>query len=89
MDQDNVVILNTFNRECSHSKIIINESLSTVTCQLCDEKLNAVWILQQYAKAESRLKRRLAELRKLSALAEAKNRCKCRHCGSMTIIQRE
>ena len=42
-------------RECSHARSVVNEVLHRVTCKDCDEVLDAVEVLLEYARHERRL----------------------------------
>jgi ribosomal protein S27E len=72
---------------CTHQNIIVDETLSTVECGDCSEKLNPVMILARIGKEESRYmqeNKRLNETRKDLAM---RLRCKCQHCGKITRIK--
>lgn len=77
-----------FYARCSHQKVIVDESLNTVECKDCGEKLNPVWVLAQYANKERLAVQHLEILRELQKKAEAKTKCKCQKCGQMTNIVR-
>ncbi len=79
---------NAFRHRCTHSKFILYESLNTIECGICGEKLNPIWVLSQYCNRESRFNMEIERLKKVADKADKKNRCKCEKCGEMTIIQR-
>ena len=78
-----------FATKCQHNKFKCDESLAYVECGICGEKLNPIWVIKQFTYPGNRLESHLEYLKKLISKANAKNRCKCRHCGKMTVIQRE
>ena len=85
---DDKIFLSKFStKKCAHNKFVVDESLATVHCGLCDEKLNPIWIIKQFSNQENRYVMRLERLDKLAKKAAKKNYCKCRHCGLMTPIQ--
>ncbi|MFA0809537.1 hypothetical protein [Microbulbifer epialgicus] len=73
---------------CQHNKFLLDESLESVICGICDTPLDPMWVIQQFANAEHRLFMRMKSLEEIARKAEAKNRCKCEHCNKMTRIQR-
>lgn len=77
---------NKYRPNCSHNKFIVDPQLSTVECGLCGEKLNPMWVLEQYAKGESRLFNQLYTLKSEIEISKSKVRCKCKHCGKITSI---
>jgi hypothetical protein len=77
-----------FYARCSHQKVIVDESLNTVECKDCGEKLNPVWVLAQYANRERLAVQNLEMLKELQKKAEEKTKCKCEKCGGITRIVR-
>ena len=71
---------------CQHNKFLLDPQLGYVECALCGEKLNPMWVIQQFCNDEARLWNQLSGLRALVVEAEKKNRCKCEHCHKMTKI---
>lgn len=74
--------------EFSGAQYIVDEALAEVTCSLCNEKLNPMWVLNQIAKRESRMlqahERYVDEMKRL----KERSRTKCDSCGKMTRISR-
>ena len=63
-----------FYARCSHQKVIVDESLNTVECKGCGEKLNPVWVLAQYANRERLAVQNIEMLKELQKKAEEKNK---------------
>lgn len=72
--------------KCKHFHMTIDQTLYTVKCDDCGEKLNPVDVLARFAGEESRWAREAAALRELHRRLDARRRCKCQHCGAMTRI---
>ena len=87
MDTDKVITtVNRFSGRCKHNKFILDPKLGYVKCEMCDEHLNPMWVIEQYANYEHRLFQQLHRLEKLVELTKDKTKCKCQHCGKMTSI---
>lgn len=86
---DTVLTRARFNRVCMHNRFILDTSLDAVTCGICGEKLNPMWVLENLAIRESRYEIRIRKLQKTEEKTAAKLRCKCEHCGKMTKIYRD
>ena len=87
-DSENVLVRAPFHGRCIHNKFILDSSLDTVKCGICDQSLNPMWVLEQLAIKEHRYVMRLKELHKEEVKAAGKMKCKCKHCGKMTKIHR-
>lgn len=77
-----------FDKKCDHRSgtFLIDDSLDHVTCSLCGEKLNPMWVLTFLAKQETRWHYAHQQyLDEMKRLADRK-KTKCRHCGEMTPI---
>lgn len=76
--------------KCKHLDVavIVDESLSTVECGACHEKLNPIWVLAEFAKKETRWHRSWESMRAERERYEQRSRTKCTHCGKMTPISR-
>jgi len=85
---DPIFTRDRFKTNCQHNKFQVDSRHSTVECGLCGEKLNPMWVIEQFCNKEHRLFMQLDFLRKLAKKAEIKNRCKCEHCEKMTRIQK-
>lgn len=75
-----------FAKGCKHNKFIVDGQLATVECGICGEKLNPIWVLEQYANEEHRLFKQFNRLKALIKIAKDKTKCKCEHCKQMTRI---
>ena len=71
---------------CQHIQLIVDEALNEIECGDCGARLNPVQALIRFAREESRLFRRQAEIRPLLERLEQKIRTKCQHCGKMTRV---
>lgn len=78
--------------QCQHDYVEIDDEEWELTCRDCGIKLNPLAILWRYATEETRLhvllESRKTLLKELAEKIEAKNRCKCQHCGKMTKIEK-
>lgn len=72
--------------KCAHNKFVLDPTLAHVECGICGEKLNPMWVIEQYANREHRAWMRIFELDKIAEKAVKKDRCKCEKCGEMTRI---
>ena len=75
--------------KCWHrAQFIVDESLATVECGACHEKLNPMWVLNTLAKEDRRMHeahdRYKDEMRRLTERSSTK----CQHCQKMTRISR-
>lgn len=86
MDDEAVLQINQFGNRCQHNKFLIDPSASFVTCGMCGEHLNPVWVLDELRKQNSRYQRHVEFLKKEAELAKDRNRCKCEKCGQMTRV---
>ena len=87
----NVISLTEARREydmerCHHWQLIIDTALNEVECDDCGARLNPVEALMRFARQESRLFQRQAEILPLLERLEKKSRTKCQHCGKMTRV---
>jgi DNA-directed RNA polymerase subunit RPC12/RpoP len=75
--------------KCWHKRFIIDETLDTVECRDCGEKLNPMYALKTLARQESQYHQYHAryqdELRRLSE----RSKTKCEHCRKMTRISQK
>jgi DNA-directed RNA polymerase subunit RPC12/RpoP len=80
------------NPQCQHLIIEVDEEENEVVCEDCGIRLNPVAILWRFAGEESRLfnemQQRKAHIIEMAKRIDAKNRCKCQHCGKMTKIEK-
>lgn len=74
--------------QCQHNKFEVDPTLNYVSCGLCGENLNPMWVLARLCSKESRFNLHLEYLEETVEKADKKNRCKCEHCKKMTQIQR-
>ena len=77
-----------FKQRCAHGKYVVDESLNTIKCGLCNEGLNPIWVLNQMCDVENRYNMEIERLTVIAKKAQLKNKCKCEKCGEMTRIQR-
>ena len=73
--------------KCQHKRVEVDELLAEVTCRDCGEKLNPIAVMVRMAQEESRLGRRIAELKQLQVDLEKKQRTICKHCGRTTPVR--
>jgi ribosomal protein S27E len=75
-------------QECKHTCIVVDESLWTVECTDCGEKLDPIHYLIQLAREERYVEFRIDELKKahkrIMEVLEGKKRTRCKHCGKYT-----
>lgn len=76
-----------FAKGCKHNKFIVDTQLGYVKCGICNEHLNPMWVIEQYANHEHRLFQQLNRLNSLTKILKDKTKCKCEHCGQMTKIE--
>ena len=85
MDIKQVLNLKT---KCIHGEFQLDEALNIVECGKCGSPLNPMYVLKRLAQGESQYRMRIAKLKQTLKKGQQKNRCKCQHCGRMTIIQK-
>ncbi len=73
---------------CQHSNLIVDRSLKNATCGKCKKELDLMYIVEQMADKESRLRNTIKELEEEIEKSKSKMRCKCEHCKKMTRIGR-
>jgi len=83
-----IILKNVRDYKCVHGKFEVNDELDYVSCGICGEHLNPMFVLKNLASLESRYNVQIGKLLKKAKEAESKNRCKCEHCGKMTKIQK-
>lgn len=57
-------------------------------CRACKGEVSPMFVLEQLMNQESRWMRTLATYQDAMKRLDEKSRCKCRHCGQMTRIER-
>ena len=76
--------------KCQHLSVLINESLSTVSCSDCGESLNPIWVLCNYADHQKstyhELRNQLVRVKNIEKMLEKKQKTKCSHCGRFTRV---
>lgn len=72
---------------CQHLRVEVDGVLAECSCLDCGAKLDPIGVLVRYAKEESRLSWLLDRQRQLAERLEAKQRCKCQHCGRFTTVR--
>jgi DNA-directed RNA polymerase subunit RPC12/RpoP len=76
--------------DCKHTHVEVDESLWSVECQDCGEKLDPIQYLVQLAKEENFVRYRVEELKeehkRIMEVLEKKTRTRCEHCGKYTRI---
>ncbi len=79
-----------FRDECDHrnTTYIVCEGESQVECGRCGTKLEAIWVLTQFAHSEMRWYRSRERYQDEMKRLSARSRTKCEHCGRMTRISR-
>lgn len=71
---------------CQHKHVLVDEALSEVECADCGAKLNPVATLARLAREESRYVQEAKRAREAIDALNKRVRCKCLHCGKMTLI---
>jgi hypothetical protein len=71
---------------CDHWSVELDEELAELTCRKCNQKLAAVAWIARLANEWHRIRRMDATHQAATKLYEEKIRCKCQHCGRMTLI---
>lgn len=66
----------------------LDELAGTVQCGACETYLASIQVLKFYAREESQLNNRIINKRELIKKLDQKMKCKCEHCGEMTVIDR-
>ncbi len=72
--------------KCEHKHILVDESLWTLTCEDCGEKIDPIAYIVKLANEEGMVSYRIDRLRTIEKEIIAKTICKCEHCGKMTHI---
>lgn len=80
-------IKNVFSHRCRHTNFIVDQKLGYVECGKCGEKLNPMWVLEQFCYDESYVRNNLDSLRASVKAMEKRVRTKCQHCGKMTRVR--
>lgn len=77
-----------YDRKCDHraGTFLIDTSLEHVTCSLCNEKLNPMWVLEHLALQETKWHHAQALYQEQMARLADRQKTKCQHCGQMTKI---
>ncbi|HHG3329084.1 TPA: hypothetical protein ACPVYZ_004250 [Vibrio parahaemolyticus] len=76
-----------FAKGCKHNRFTVDTQLGYVKCGICNEHLNPMWVIEQYANSEHRLFQQVNRLSALTKILKDKTKCKCEHCGQMTKIE--
>jgi uncharacterized Zn finger protein len=74
--------------ECNHLNIVVDEKLWYIECADCGEHLDPVHYLVRLANNEAIAHFKYQQLEHLSRKIQAKNKCKCEHCGKITKISK-
>lgn len=72
---------------CHHGAFEVDDRAAEVTCGLCGEKLNPIWVLHRIATDDRVLRDSWLTMRAEMALLRERKRCKCEHCGKMTPVR--
>lgn len=72
--------------KCWHKRFTIDETLDTVECRDCGEKLNPMYALRTLARQETQYHEYHARYQDEMKRLTERSRTKCQHCGQMTRI---
>lgn len=86
--EPSITLLRFGSLRCVHSKFIVDPKLDTVECGICGEKLNPIWVLEQFCHEESRVRRTIEHLEQEAKFIENRVRTRCDHCKKMTRIKK-
>jgi len=75
-------------KECPHTRIQIDQTLTTLLCLDCGKDINPVIWLAGLVEEWHRLNWITDKYNEASKKLEEKSKAKCRHCGKMTPISR-
>lgn len=71
---------------CWHRRFIVDDTLDTVECRDCGEKLNPMYALKQLAQNENKYHEYHARYHDEQQRLAERSKTKCTHCGQMTRI---
>ncbi|MFG0315850.1 MAG: hypothetical protein ACF8XB_01155 [Planctomycetota bacterium JB042] len=70
-------------KDCRHDgQFVVDERLSEVTCNTCGERLNAMWVLIQLSRKESRLDQLRRRIKAERDALEKRSWFKCPKCSA-------
>ncbi|MCD9504549.1 hypothetical protein GLP37_20510 [Photobacterium phosphoreum] len=75
--------------ECQHTRMSLDHSTDTVSCNDCGKSLSPMWVLSRIAEKHSKLYWDYSDLYKKANKAAQMNKCKCQNCGKVTKIVKE
>lgn len=77
-----------FDKKCEHrgATFYVDETLEHVTCSLCAEKLNPMWVLTFLAQQETKFHLAREEYIRNMERLTSRQKTKCEHCKKMTRI---
>jgi ribosomal protein S27E len=79
--------------DCTHSRVVVDESLWKVECEDCGEMLDPIHYLLGWARGERAEETRVSELKReykrITDILEIKTRTRCEHCRKITAINTE
>lgn len=74
---------------CTHrGTFIFDEKEACVTCKLCGEKLNPMYVIKMLCSQETRWHEAQARYQEEMKRLSERSRTTCQHCGRMTKISR-
>lgn len=72
--------------KCFHGQFQIDSSLDYVTCGLCQERLNPMYVLKRLAMQDSKFRENNEKYNEEMKRLKERSKTKCEHCGQMTGI---
>lgn len=89
-DHDSAIKLKVYEPgNCQHIGVTYyySDAEKNITCGGCGAQLNPIWVVGQFARAESRWNEARRRYKETMQELDRRIRCKCQHCGKMTRIR--
>lgn len=84
--EPNAVLEVVHSYKCQHGNFQVDEKSAQVTCGLCKEKLNPIWVLMQIATNDRVLRDHWSTMRAEIELMKPRTQTKCKHCQKLTPV---
>jgi len=72
---------------CAHNKVTVDTTLAELVCDDCKVRLNPIEYIAGLIDHWHRVEQRAAAAREAVKLLDAKQKCRCDHCGKMTRVR--
>lgn len=72
--------------KCMHGQFQIDSTLEQVTCGVCKERLNPIYVLKRLAMQDSKFRENNEKYNEEMKRLTERSKTKCEHCGQMTKI---